>query len=72
MGIYIPINVCVQLTANPYKEMDLRCVFNTCANPSNLGAFKMETEQQAVELRMDRSTVPYHRYLGITALYYRS
>ena len=52
--------------------MDLRCVFNTCANPSNLGAFKMETEQQTVELRMDWSIGPYHRYLGLTTLFYRS
>ena len=52
--------------------MDLRCVSYTCANPTDLGAFKMETEQQAVELRMDWRIDPYHRYLGLTTLFYRS
>ncbi len=50
----------------------LRCVSYTCADPSDLGAVKMETEQQTVELRMDWSIDPYHRYLGLTTLFYRS
>ena len=55
-----------------FIEVDLRWVFNTCANPANLGTFKMEKEQQAAELRMDWRIGPYHRNLGLTTLFYRS
>ena len=52
--------------------MDHSSVSDSFAFNPNLGAHKMEKEQQTVELRMDWSIGPYHRYLGLTTLFYRS
>ena len=52
--------------------MDMRCGVNTFANNPNLGTYKMETEQQAFELRMDWCIGDYHHCMGIAFILYRT
>ena len=52
--------------------MDHSSGSDSFATNPNLGAHKMEKEQQMVELRMDWSISFLHRYLGLTAILYRS
>ena len=52
--------------------MDSCGVPDTLANYPDLGTYKVEKEQQTVELRMDSYIGYYHHYLGLTFDFYGS